>query len=77
MVDLIAILFILLVSFILLFVLCYFIYSYWYYKNYITHEQTSKYDKGWNKCWKCKKAESTMYFDYNEFGRIYKCKEHR
>jgi hypothetical protein len=48
-------------------------YSIWYRKNYKTKDQTIEHDKDWDKCWDCKKAEPTMYFDYNLFGRIYRC----
>ena len=49
------------------------IYSAWYDKNYRTHESTPEHDKGWDKCWDCKKVESTMYFYHNFFGRVYRC----
>lgn len=52
------------------------IYWIWYNKNYITKESTPEHDKGWNKCWECKKAEPTMFYTYNIFGRVYKCSKH-
>jgi hypothetical protein len=48
-------------------------YSIWYRRNYKTKYQNTEHDKDWDKCWDCKKAEPTMYFDYNLFGRIYRC----
>jgi hypothetical protein len=41
-------------------------YKYWYVCNYKTNQ-------GWHKCWKCKKAESTMYVSHTFFGKIYHC----
>lgn len=55
------------------FIVSFLIYSMWYRKNYKTHKSTPQYDKGWDKCWDCKEVESTMYFHYNFFGRVYRC----
>ena len=51
------------------------LYSIWYRRNYKTNTQTDKHDIGWDKCWECKKVESTMYYSHNFFGRIYKCSD--
>ena len=64
-------------SLIVIYLLSFFIYQLWYNRNYKTHTQTNKHDIGWNKCWVCKEVEPTMYYEYNFFGRIYKCKKHR
>lgn len=63
-----------LISFVIFMVLIFIIYLIWYQKNYITQESTTTYDKGWDRCYNCKKAESTMLYSHNIFGiRIYKC----
>ena len=65
----------LIIIFIFISVIGYILFLVWYNKNYITKESNKTHDKGWNKCWNCKKVEPTMFFTDTFFGRIYKCKE--